>query len=282
MTLTQLVIAAGLAAAVAAVRSHGLDRRLNGRHRRGSGGARVPLTAVGRRVVGMLPVLATAPPWAARSLPAGMSHEEAAAFRVGAGVVLSGLGLAGALVLGGTLGVLAGITLAGFGAVYADLWLRAAYTRRRELVQRAAPGLLELVAASVAAGVGIDAALRAAAAAVSGPLADELALAHANIELGRGRGAELHDAAERTGSSALAGLALAVSLSERLGVPLADGLRRQAARARADRACVVQERAAAAGPKLLVVVVFVLVPAALLPLLAAVGLSVAATAGRGL
>ena len=42
----------------------------------------------------------------------------------------------------------------------------------------------------------------------------------------------------------------------------------------AERARVVQERAAAAAPKVLVVVVFVLVPAALLPVLAAVALSV--------
>ena len=53
----------------------------------------------------------------------------------------------------------------------------------------------------------------------------------------------------------------------------------EAGRTRADRARGVQERAAAAGPKVLVVVVFVLVPAALLPLVAAVALSVAGAFG---
>ena len=53
--------------------------------------------------------------------------------------------------------------------------------------------------------------------------------------------------------------------------------RRSAARptGRVQRARAVQERAAKAGPRVLVVVVFVLVPAALLPLAAAVVLTVA-------
>ena len=44
---------------------------------------------------------------------------------------------------------------------------------------------------------------------------------------------------------------------------------------RAEAARAVQERAARAGPRVLVVVVFVLVPAALLPIAAAVGLTIA-------
>ena len=55
-------------------------------------------------------------------------------------------------------------------------------------------------------------------------------------------------------------------------MPLADSLRAEAARARRDRALAVQERAAKAGPRILLVVVFVLVPASMLPLVAAVAL----------
>jgi tight adherence protein C len=97
---------------------------------------------------------------------------------------------------------------------------------------------------------------------------------HANLALGRPRSEELRDLALRTGSASLAQLALTLRLSDRLGVPLAEALRRQADRARMQRARMVQERAAKAGPRVLVVVVFVLVPAALLPLAAAVILTV--------
>ncbi len=62
-------------------------------------------------------------------------------------------------------------------------------------------------------------------------------------------------------------------------MPLAESLRGQADRSRADAALAVQERAARAGPRVLVVVVFVLVPAALLPIVAAVALTVAGTVG---
>lgn len=95
----------------------------------------------------------------------------------------------------------------------------------------------------------------------------------ANLALGRRRGDELRDLAERTGSPSLARLAAALRISDRLGVPLAAALRRQAERARAEQARRVQERAAVAAPKILLVVVFVLVPAALLPVMTALALT---------
>ena len=196
------------------------------------------------------------------------------ALRAGAAAVFGGVGLAGGAVVNGGAGLVVALAGLALGFAYADLWLRATDATRRERVEREAPALLELTAAAVAAGVRLDAALMGAREAVAGPLGEELDRARASMELGQPRRAELCDLAERTGSPALAGLALAVSLSDRLGVPLAEPLRRQARRARADRARAVQERAAAAGPKVLLVVVFVMVPAAMLPLVVAVGLTV--------
>jgi tight adherence protein C len=95
----------------------------------------------------------------------------------------------------------------------------------------------------------------------------------ANLALGRRRGDELRDLAERTGSPSLGRLAAALRISDRLGVPLAASLRRQAERARAEQARRIQERAAVAAPKILLVVVFVLVPAALLPVMTALALT---------
>ncbi len=141
-------------------------------------------------------------------------------------------------------------------------------------IERRVPELVELVASMVAAGVGLDQSLRGAGEAVGGELGEELERVHANLALGRPRSDELRDLALRTGSASLAQLALTLRLSDRLGVPLAEALRRQADRARMQRVRMVQERAAKAGPRVLVVVVFVLVPAALLPLAAAVILTV--------
>jgi tight adherence protein C len=162
----------------------------------------------------------------------------------------------------------------GFGCAYPDLWLRATEARRAGRIERRVPELIELVASLVAAGVGVDQALRGAGDAVGGELGAELERVHANLALGRSRADELRELALRTGSPSLGQLALTLRLSDRLGVPLAEALRRQADRARVQRARMVQERAAKAGPRVLVVVVFVLVPAALLPLVAAVILTV--------
>jgi tight adherence protein C len=196
-------------------------------------------------------------------------------FQAGAVTAFAGLALLALMGVGGFPGVVAALALCAFGAAYPGLWLRAAGARRAERIERRVPELVELVASTVAAGVGLDAALQGAAEAVGGELREELELAYANIALGRPRAEELRDLAARTGSPSLAQLALTLRLSDRLGVPLAESLRRQADRARVQRARAVQERAAKAGPRVLVVVVFVLVPAALLPLAAAVVLTVA-------
>jgi hypothetical protein len=56
-------------------------------------------------------------------------------------------------------------------------------------------------------------------------------------------------------------------------VPVAGELRAAAEAARRERGYAVAERAAEAGPRILLVVVFLLVPAALLPVITAVALS---------
>ena len=200
---------------------------------------------------------------------------EVSPFRAGAATVSICLATLAFAAVGGATGVVLAIAVAGSGVAYPPLWLRAAAAHRAERIERRVPELVELVASTVAAGVGLDASLRGAAEAVGGELGAEVELAYANIALGRPRADELRDLAARTGSPSLAQLALTLRLSDRLGVPLAESLRRQADRARTQRARAVQERAAKAGPRVLVVVVFVLVPAALLPLVAAVLLTVA-------
>ena len=127
----------------------------------------------------------------------------------------------------------------------------------------------------------LDVAVDGAGRAAGGELAEELERSRVSMALGRPRGEELRDLSERTGAPTLAALGLAVRLSDRLGVPLAESLRDQAGRSRAEAARVVQERAARAGPRVLAVVVFVLVPAALIPIAAAVALTVAGALGGG-
>jgi tight adherence protein C len=204
--------------------------------------------------------------------PEGIADADLPLLRVGAVAVFGSLGLAAPVLAGGTVGLIAGCALTGFGWLYPELWLRSLAARRIERIERRAPLALDVVAASVSAGVGVDQALAGAATAVDGPLRDELERTQANLALGRLRAEEFRDLGERSGSPTLSRLAAALVASDRLGVPMAASLRAEAARARRDRALAVQERAAKAGPRILLVVVFVLVPASMLPLVAAVAL----------
>jgi tight adherence protein C len=204
-----------------------------------------------------------------------LSLAQVGQLRGGATVVFGGTGLAAALLLGGVVGPLVGVGMALFGWLYPELWVRSAGRRRTDLAERAAPVALDLVAATVSAGVTIDAALGAAAGAVGSPLCEELERVIAGLEVGRRRVELLGELAERTGSPSMERLAAALRISDRLGVPLADELRLQADRARSEQTRRVQERAAKATPRILLVVVFALVPAALLPVMVAVALTAA-------
>ena len=204
--------------------------------------------------------------------PEGITDTDVPALRAGALVGFGAFGVVALVLVGGSPGLVAAVALGSFGWLYPELWLRSLAARRVERIERRAPLALDVVAASVAAGVGVDQALAGAATAVDGPLRDELDRTQANLALGRLRAEEFRDLGDRSGSPTLARLAAALIASDRLGVPLADSLRVEAARARRDRALAVQERAAKAGPRILLVVVFVLVPASMLPLVAAVAL----------
>ncbi len=199
--------------------------------------------------------------------------DELLALRTGSLLAFGACGAAAAVLMGGIGGFVCLALLAAFGWWYPELRARSAARARVEELERLAPAALDLIASTVAAGVGIDAALAGAAGAVDGVLREELERTVANLALGRRRGEELRDLAGRTGSPSLARLAAALRISDRLGVPLAESLRRQARRARTERSHRVQEQAAAAGPRMLLVVVFVLVPAALLPVMTALGLT---------
>jgi tight adherence protein C len=199
--------------------------------------------------------------------------------RAGSVAVFGGVAVVALVLLSSLVGLVLAVGCVLFGWLYPDLWLRAAASRRAELIERDAPLAIDLIASAVAAGISIDDAIRAAAEAASGPLRAELDAVTANLMLGSRRTAELRDLGERTASPSLARLAAALRISDRLGVPLAAGLRRQASRSRIEQARRVQERAAKAAPRILLVVVFVLVPAAMLPVMTALGLEAAGSVG---
>lgn len=180
-----------------------------------------------------------------------------------------GVGLLAAPAAPGRLGpaVLAGLVAGGFLAP--DAWVQRIAHRRRDELVGALPDALDLVAVGVATGRTPVALFGEIAQGATGALAGELALAVAQIESGSTQTAALASLRERTGTPELGALAAAIERSRRYGSPLSEQLHAQAATLRGEERRRIEERAARAAPKIQLVVAMVLVPSALLAIVAA-------------
>jgi Flp pilus assembly protein TadB len=164
-------------------------------------------------------------------------------------VVSSSAGLAPVIFLGGPAGVAAGLVVAVL--VHRSLSRRepASERRRREAVSRSLPHVVDLLAVALAAGSAPSTAFGSVAAAVGGPVAEELDAVRRGLDLGRDPVQVFRDLAGRPG---LASLGRTLSRAVETGASVSDALHRLAddvaATARQDaeaRARTVGVRAAA-------------------------------------
>ena len=177
--------------------------------------------------------------------------------------------LAAAPAAPGRLSLLVAVAMPAAGFVAPDALLEREARRRHRRLLVALPDALDLLAIGSAAGRGPAAGLAEIAREGSGPLADELRIAVAELECGRPLANALAALRERIPGSEIATLCASIERSRRLGSPLADQLRRQAAALRRDQRRALEEHAARAAPKIQLVVALVLVPSVLLMIAAA-------------
>jgi tight adherence protein C len=147
---------------------------------------------------------------------------------------------------------------------------RRAGLARARAFRNELPDALELLAAAIDGGAPVERALAAVAEHVGAPLSTALRRASDGT-------AEARPGAVLAREPALRALGALVSSSEELGVPLASALRGLAAQERERRRREVRLRAAAAGPRMTLVVAGLLAPAALLLVVGAELLSVVQT-----
>jgi Flp pilus assembly protein TadB len=154
--------------------------------------------------------------------------------------------IAGALVVGGALGFALGLVAAGTAWVLVGRMEPPAARRRRERLEAALPTVVDLMAASLSGGQAPGAALAQVAAAVSGPVAEELTVVAARVRLGvdpvrvwqdLGRHPQLGPLG-RTVARALDG-----------GASVAEGMSRLAEELRRESRASVEGRARAVGVK---------------------------------
>lgn len=196
---------------------------------------------------------------------------KAMATAVGAAVVplvAAGLGVEfGNVVLFAIGGATAGFLVPGF-------WISRMGKKRQALIRRDLPETIDLMAISVQAGMGLEAAIELASQSLPGPLGEELHRLLQEIQLGSSRRQALHLLRDRTDVRELSSFALALIQADSIGSPIADVLQSNASRMRLIRRQVAREKAAKLPVKLLLPMMLFIFPALFVVVIGPAALSI--------
>lgn len=191
-----------------------------------------------------------------RLVAAGMAQRLSPQAFLALKVVLAAAGaVAGSFV--GMLGdsplraLLFGAGAGALGFFLPDFHVGSRTRKRREQMGRELPDVLDVLAISVEAGLGFDAALAKVGEHLDGPLVDELDLTLNEMRVGETRVNALRKMAARTGLPEVQSFVQALLYADQLGSPLGRVLRVQAADARRRRQVAAEERAMKAPVKML-------------------------------
>ena len=177
---------------------------------------------------------------------------------VALGGVLLGMLVGSASGAGAALGF--GLVAGGVGFILPDSVLRTRARKRRERILTALPNALDLLAVSVEAGLGLDAAIARYAETAEGPLADEVALLSSELRVGGSRADVLRRLSDRVPAPETKAFVRAVVHADRLGASLAGTLAAQAKEVRYRRQAVAEEKANRAPVKMLFPTVLCIFP----------------------
>ncbi len=174
-------------------------------------------------------------------------------------VQTAGLGLGAGLLFGMLLGIL--------GYMLPVMWLGGKIKGRRTEITRALPDALDLLTISVEAGLGFDAALAKVAEKWDNALTREFGRVLAEIRVGKLRREALRDMAERVEVPELKSFVAAIIQADQLGASIGRILHVQAAQMRLKRRQRAEESAQKAPIKMLLPLVFLIMPALFIVLL---------------
>ena len=168
--------------------------------------------------------------------------------------------------------VLAVVSAVGM-ALWMELWIRSTARKRQDAIAREMPDFLDVLAVTVSAGLSLRAALQRVSAASDSPLGQEIRRVLDDLQLGMSRREALEHLRQRNSAPSLDSWVSAMLQAEELGAPLGDTLQEIAREVRRARAGEVRRAAAKAAPKISLVVTMIIVPGALLLIVASLFLS---------
>lgn len=167
-----------------------------------------------------------------------------------------------------------------FGFVAPDILLSMRADGRQNLIRRALPEALDLMAISVQAGVGLEQAVAIVTERLPGPLGEELSRFLHELQLGFSRREALLSLRERTSCPELATFILSLLQADALGIAIGDVLKTQASEIRAKRRQLARERAAKAPVRLLFPLIFGILPSLFVVILGPAAIQIAKSFGE--
>jgi tight adherence protein C len=132
--------------------------------------------------------------------------------------------------------------------------------RRQEQITAQLPDALDLLAVSVEAGLGFDAAVSKLTQHMQGPLPREFELALGEMRIGEGRSEALKKLSDRIDTAEVTGFVRAIIQADQLGTSLGRILRVQATDTRLKRQAAAEEKAMKAPIKMLIPTVIFIFP----------------------
>ncbi len=199
-----------------------------------------------------------------RLLAAGMSTVSPSGFLAAKGLLAGVGGLFVFVIFLASHNAIWLVLMLGFfalGWIAPGYFVGARARRRRDEVQAALPDALDLLAVSVEAGLGFDAAISKLTDHMHGPLIDEFSLALTEMRVGEARQDALKKLSARVDSPELSAFVRAIIQADQLGISLGRILRVQAVDSRIKRQAAAEEKAMKAPIKMLFPTVIFVFPA---------------------
>ena len=203
-----------------------------------------------------------------RLLQAGMYETRPSRFlmlRMTACVALGAIGLMASRHAMNPLVAVAEIVFAPMlGWMLPETMLSSRITRRQNQIERECADLIDLLAITVQAGLGLDQALKVSAERLTGPLAEEVRLMLNEIRVGQSRGEALKRLADRAPTPTVRSFTRSMAQSEAMGVSISSTLKALAIDARARRKAMAEETAQKAPIKMVFPLAVCIFPAILI------------------
>lgn len=174
-------------------------------------------------------------------------------------------GLVLGIVLGGAskgllMGIMIGAGLGAVGFIAPDFVLNSRIRSRQERLRADLPDALDLLAVSVEAGLGFDAAVVKITEQTQGPLGEEFALTLSEMRIGESRQDALKKLADRTNVPEIGAFSRSIIQADQFGISLGRILRVQAVDTRHRRQIAAEEKAMKAPVKMLFPTVLFIFP----------------------